>query len=161
VLYRDPALDYRTFDAAAAAKESVRIDQGTTNALNPDLRAFFARGGKLIQYHGWSDPQIPPMHSVNYYESVLEKLGTVSESYRLFMAPGMGHCGGGTGPNQFHAMAALERWRETGVAPDTLIAARVANNKVERTRPLCPYPQTARYSGTGSINDAANFVCKP
>ena len=160
VLNRDAGWDYRTMDAAAAAKEAARIDQGTTNALNPDLRAFFARGGKLLQYHGWSDPQIPPMHSVNYYESVLEKLGNVSESYRLFMAPGMAHCGGGTGPNQFAAMASMERWRENGVAPQSLLAARVVNNKVERTRPLCPYPQTAHYTGTGSINDASNFVCK-
>ena len=160
VLYRDASWDTRTLDAAAAAKEAVRIDQGTTNALTPDLRPFFARGGKLIQYHGWSDPQIPPMHSVQYYESVLEQLGSVSESYRLFMVPGMGHCGGGTGTNQFHAMAALERWRENGAAPDRIVAARVANNKVERTRPLCPYPQTAHYTGTGSTNDAANFVCR-
>ena len=160
VLYHDASWDPRMLDAPAAAKEAVRIDQGTTNALNPDLRPFFARGGKLIQYHGWSDPQIPPLHSINYYESVLEKSGSVSGSYRLFMVPGMGHCGGGTGPNQFQAMAALERWRESGTAPDSIVAARVVNNKVERTRPLCPYPQTAHYTGTGSTNDAGNFVCK-
>ena len=114
----------------------------------------------MIQYHGWNDPQIPPMHSVNYYESVFEKLGAVGESYRLFMVPGMAHCGGGSGPNQFQALAALERWRESGTAPDSIVAARVVNNKVERTRPLCPYPQSAHYSGTGSTNDAGNFVCR-
>jgi feruloyl esterase len=162
VLFRDPAWDYRALDAAAASAEAVTLDQGTTNALNPDLRPFFQHGGKLIQYHGWSDPQIPPMHSVNYYESVLEKVGagTADASYRLFMVPGMAHCGGGTGPNQFAAMAALERWREAAVAPQSIVAARVTNNRVERTRPLCPYPQTAVYSGTGSTNDAANFTCK-
>jgi feruloyl esterase len=162
VLYRDAAWDYRTLDAAAASTEAVRVDQGTTNALNPDLRSFFAHGGKLIQYHGWSDPQIPPMHSVNYYESVIEKVGAeiAGSSYRLYMVPGMAHCGGGAGPNQFHAMAAMERWREAGVAPQSMVAARVVSNRVERTRPLCPYPQTAEYTGTGSTNDASNFVCK-
>jgi feruloyl esterase len=150
--------DYRELDVAAAWDGAVKADNGTTNALNPDVRAFLARGGKLIQYHGWSDPQIPPMHSVNYYESVLEK-GDVRDGYRLFMAPGMAHCGGGAGPNQFNSMAALERWREEGVAPDQIIAARVANNKVVMTRPLCPYPQVAKYKGVGSTNDAGNFVC--
>ncbi len=102
------------------------------------------------------------MHSVNYYESVLEKAGAeaVGASYRLFMVPGMAHCGGGTGPNQFQSMAAMERWREAAEAPQSIVAARVVNNRIERTRPLCPYPQTARYTGTGSTNDAPNFVCK-
>jgi feruloyl esterase len=136
------------------------VDNNTTNALNPNLRAFLARGGKLIQYHGWNDPQIPPMHSVNYYKSVVETIGEKLDSYRLFMVPGMAHCGGGTGPNQFDAMAALERWRESGVAPDRMAAARVVNNRVEMTRPLCPYPKLAVYTGIGSTNDAGNFVCK-
>ena len=79
---------------------------------------------------------------------------------RLFMVPGMGHCGGGPGPNQFTAMAALERWREAGVAPDRIIAFHVENNRVIMTRPLCPYPQVTTYKGTGSTNDASNFACK-
>ena len=82
------------------------------------------------------------------------------DSYRLFMVPGMQHCGGGPGPNQFNALAALERWRETGVAPDQIVAAHVTNNRVDMTRPLCPYPQVPKYRGTGSTNDAVNFVCK-
>jgi feruloyl esterase len=76
------------------------------------------------------------------------------------MVPGMAHCGGGPGPNQFSAIATLERWREAGVAPDKMVAARVNNGRVDMTRPLCPYPQVAVYTGTGSTNDAANFVCK-
>ena len=163
VLYRDPAWNFRTLDAAAAAAEAERVDNGTTNALNPNLRAFFERGGKLIQYHGWSDPQIPPMHSVNYYNSVVEALGNteaLKSSYRLFMVPGMQHCGGGPGTSQFDAMAALERWREAGAAPDSIPAAHVTAGKVERTRPLCPYPQTAHYRGTGNTNEAANFACR-
>jgi feruloyl esterase len=163
VLFKDPAWDYRTLDFQSAAVLALRTDSGTTNALDPDLRAFFAHGGKLIQYHGWSDPQIPPLHSVNYYNSVLEAMGGSSKvqgSYRLFMAPGMQHCGGGPAPNQFNALAALERWRESGVAPDQIVASHVANNRVDMTRPLCPYPQVARYKSVGSVNDAANFVCK-
>ena len=79
--------------------------------------------------------------------------------FRLFMAPGMGHCAGGPGPNQFDALTALEQWVEKGVAPDTLIASHSTDGKVDRTRPLCPYPQVARYKGTGSIDEAANFTC--
>ncbi len=121
VMFQDPNWDYRTLDAARAVPEAVKADRGVTNALDPNLAAFFARGGKLLQYHGWNDPQIPPMHSVNYYNDVLETMGgaaKVQGSYRLFMVPGMAHCGGGEGPNQFDAMAALERWREAGVAPE-------------------------------------------
>ena len=163
VLFQNAAWDYRTLNFASDVALAYQTDSGTTNALDPNLRAFFAHGGKLIQYHGWSDPQIPPMHSVNYYKSVLEAMGgteQVQGSYRLFMAPGMQHCGGGPGPNQFNALGALERWRESGIAPDQMVASHVANNRVDMTRPLCPYPQVAQYKAVGSTNDAANFVCK-
>ena len=131
------------------------------NAVDPDLRAFKARGGKLLMYHGWSDQLIPPENSINYYSSVLAKLGPNQDNFiRLFMVPGMQHCGGGPGPNQINSMAALERWREAGVAPNQLIASHVTNNRVDMTRPLCPYPQVAQYQGAGSTNDAANFACK-
>ena len=125
--------DYRTLDfrRCGAVSQSERVD-----ALDTDLKPFFAHGGKLIQYHGWSDPQIPPLHSVDYYRSVVERWAAVDDSYRLFMAPGMQHCGGGAGPNQFNAVAALERWRESGVAPGEIVAAHVTNNRVDRTRPL-------------------------
>jgi tannase/feruloyl esterase len=163
IVFPDTDWDFRKLNMAEEATRAAKMDNGTTNALDPNLRAFFAHGGKLIQYHGWSDPQIPPLHSVNYYRSVLEALGgaaKVQASYRLFMAPGMAHCGGGPGPNQFNALAALERWRESGVAPDQITAAHVSNNRVDLTRPLCPYPQVAQYKGAGSTSDAANFVCK-
>jgi feruloyl esterase len=162
VLFKNPAWDFRTLDFETVAALAERTDS-VTNAADPDLRAFFAHGGKLIQYHGWSDPQIPPLQSVKYYNSVLEAMGgssKVQASYRLFMAPGMQHCGGGPAPNQFNAIGALERWRESGVAPDQIVASHVANNRVDMTRPLCPYPQVAKYKGVGSVNDAANFVCK-
>ena len=136
-----------------------RIDRH--RAISPDLSAFKARGGKLLMYHGWNDTAISAGNSINYYSSVLAKMGQKQDNFvRLFMAPGMQHCGNGPGPNQVNYMGALERWREGSTAPDQLIASHVANNRVDMTRPLCPYPQVATYKGTGSTNDAANFVCK-
>jgi feruloyl esterase len=155
VALRDPQWDFRTLDFSDVA----RYRNPTVDALDPNLKPFFDHGGKLIQYHGWSDPQIPPLHSVEYFRSVVEALGNVESSYRLFMVPGMEHCGGGPGANQFNAFAALERWRESGTAPGQIPAAHVTKNRVDLTRPLCPYPQVAKYMGTGSITDAANFVC--
>jgi feruloyl esterase len=158
--YNDANWDWRTFDLDRDVKV-VDDRTGFVNAIDPDLRAFKARGGKLLMYHGWNDVAIAPENSINYYSSVLEKMGgSQSDWFRLFMAPGMGHCGGGVGPSQVNYMAALERWREKGVAPDHLTAFRVNNNRVDMTRPLCPYPQVARYTGAGSSNDASNFVCK-
>jgi hypothetical protein len=136
---------------------------GMMDAINPDLTAFFGRGGKLLQYHGWSDQAVAPANSVNYYNSVMAKSGgaaSVQRSYRLFMVPGMTHCLGGEGTSTFDALAALERWVEKGEAPVQIPASRVAGGVVNRTRPLCPYPQVATYKGTGSIDEATNFECK-
>ena len=160
VLHQDPNWDWKTWDVD---KDVPAVDEkyGYINAVNPDLSAFKAHGGKLIQYHGWADTAISPENSINYRASVLNKMGAKQDNwYRLFMVPGMAHCGNGAGPNQFNYMGAMERWRESGVAPQLMIAEHVANNKVDRTRPLCPYPQLATYKGVGSINDAANFSCK-
>jgi feruloyl esterase len=164
VAHEDPAWDWRTFDVD---RDTSLIDKkaGFIDAVNPDLSAFRARGGKLLIYHGWNDGgsggAISPQNSVNYYSSVLARMGPQQEDWlRLFMVPGMAHCGGGPGPNQVNWMAALERWCESGIAPDRLIASRVSDNRINMTRPLCPYPQVAQYTGVGSTNDAANFVCK-
>jgi feruloyl esterase len=162
---QDAGWDWRAFDLErdyALAMEH----GGFMQATNPDLSAFKARGGKLLIYHGWNDGgsggAISALNSIAYYESVLARMGPKQgEWLRLFLVPGMAHCGGGTGPNQFSALAALERWRESGVAPDRILAARVTNGRVDMTRPLCPYPQVAVYSGTGSANDAGNFTCSP
>ena len=111
---------------------------------------------------GWMDPVVPPQDTAAYYEAVAKALGGYDKTrdfFRLFMAPGMGHCAGGPGPNQFDALTALEQWVEKGVAPETLIASHSSNGKVDRTRPLCAYPQVARYKGAGSIDDASNFAC--
>jgi feruloyl esterase len=120
-----------------------------------------ARGGKLLIYHGWEDQNISPRMSVDYYEKVLATMGAaaVDDAVKLFMVPGMGHCGGGDGPNQFDMLAVLERWREKGETPTEILASKVVSGQVVRTRPLCPYPQVAKYKGTGSIDRAENFAC--
>jgi feruloyl esterase len=163
VVFQDPAWDWRTFDLERDLARAVHVDGGTINAINPDLTRFARRGGKLLMYHGWSDGSVAPRASVNYYTSVVKTMGgpaKTGEWVRLFMVPGMGHCGGGEGPNTFDTVAALEQWVEQGKPPDRIIASRVAGTSVERTRPLCPYPQVAAYVGTGSIDEAASFVCK-
>lgn len=162
LVFQDPTWDIDRFSFDADFARADAADAGTLNALDPDLSAFIARGGKLIQYHGWSDPQISPLNSTQYYRQAVERLGgseKTEAAYRLFMAPGMGHCGGGEGPNQFAMVAALERWVEQGESPDRIVASRVEGGAVRRTRPLCPFPQVARYSGSGSTDAESNFVC--
>jgi len=161
VAYGDANWDPRTFNLDRDLKVVDEKVGAPVNAINPDLRAFKARGGKLLLYHGWNDTAISAGNTINYYSSVLAKMGKNQDDWiRLFMAPGMQHCGNGPGPNQVNWMAALERWRESGAAPDRLDASHVTNNRVDMTRPLCPYPQVAQYKGVGSTNDAANFTCK-
>lgn len=162
-------------DVKAADEKTARI----LNATDPHLTAFKSRGGKLILYHGWSDAAIPAENTINYYRSVAARMGqrNADRFVRLFVVPGMQHCADGPGTNSFGQVGAsiqadpehdislaLERWVEKGIAPDTIIAAkRVADSDptkgVLRTRPLCAYPQVARWKGTGSTDDAANFVC--
>jgi feruloyl esterase len=162
IVLEDPDWDYRTFDAqkdiARAQKLAARLD-----STDPNLKPFFGRGGKLLIYHGWADPGVPPRNTVNYYESVVNAVGGASktmDSMRLFMVPGMGHCRGGEGPDTFDAVTVLRDWVEQGKAPEQIVASRVRQGKVDRTRPLCPYPQEAVYKGSGSTDDAANFACR-
>ncbi|HTT63826.1 MAG TPA: tannase/feruloyl esterase family alpha/beta hydrolase [Bryobacteraceae bacterium] len=130
------------------------------NATDADLSAFERHGGKLIMYFGWADPQLNPMMGVEYYEKVAERMGSkTADFFRLFMVPGMFHCGGGVGTSTFDADTPLVRWVESGSAPEQIAASRIVDNKVVRTRPLCVYPQVARYKGSGSIDEAANFSC--
>ena len=163
VVSKNKNWDYKTLDFDKDVALADKLDNGLLNATDPNLKDFFARGGKLLMYHGWNDQLISPLNSVNYYNTVAHKMGGVAkinDSFRLFMAPGMNHCGGGDGPSRIDPVRAMEGWVEQGKAPDKLLAAHpAAGNNIERTRPLCPFPQIAKYKGNGSIEDAANFVC--
>ena len=162
VVVKDPAWDWRTFDFDQDIARFELPENLVMNATNPNLTRFFARGGKLLIYHGWNDQNVSPYNTVRYFKSVQEALGGASktaDNMRLFMAPGMAHCSGGEGPNAFDKVGTLNRWVEEGKAPDSIIASHSTDGKVDRTRPLCPYPRVAKYKGTGSIDDAANFVC--
>jgi pimeloyl-ACP methyl ester carboxylesterase len=182
-VYLDPSWDWKTLDYANyeaffdKAVETVGPMLGTDD---PDLSAFKARGGKLISYHGWADPAIPPQGTVQYFEALQLELGgaeQVSSFAKLFMVPGMDHCGGGAGANQFGQLGsggvpfdadhnvyqAMVKWVEQGVAPEKLIATKFADDDpsspVLRTRLLCEYPMLGKYKGSGSTDDAANFGC--
>ena len=134
IVFKDPNWDWRTFDLERDLATANAVDRGTINAVDPDLSRFADHGGKLLLYHGWSDGLVAPRASVNYYNSIVKAMGGAAKTApwtRLFMAPGMGHCGGGEGPNQFDTVAALEQWVEQGKAPDRIIASRVTSGRVE------------------------------
>ncbi|MFN0087644.1 MAG: tannase/feruloyl esterase family alpha/beta hydrolase, partial [Blastocatellia bacterium] len=175
MVHNNPAWDYKTFRLDEDGRLADEKLASAINATNADLRPFKARGGKLILYHGWNDAALPPGNTINYYNSVAAKLGPrESKAFmRLFMVPGMQHCGGGPGPSQFGSTVtsgqsdpeqdmtlALEKWVEEGRVPDRIIASKRISPTLVRTRPLCPYPQVARHKGSGSTNDAANFTCE-
>jgi feruloyl esterase len=161
VVMKDPNWDYRTLDVGRQLERARQADSGVLAATSTELTPFVTRGGKLLMYHGWSDQNIPPRESVTYYKGLLKTMGRpkVAEGVRLFMVPGMGHCGGGDGPNEFDMLAALEQWREHGRAPSEILASQRSEGRVIRTRPLCPYPQIAKYKGSGSVDRAENFAC--
>jgi tannase/feruloyl esterase len=161
VVFKDPRWDFRKFDLARDYDAVHKIDSLDLSPTSPDIKPFIARGGKLLIYQGWADMNVAPKSTVTYYDNVLKTIGQkqVDESVRLFFAPGMAHCGGGEGPNVFDALTPLEQWREQGKAPTSIPATHSTNGKVDRSRPLCPFPQVAKYKGTGSIDDAANFAC--
>jgi TonB family protein len=171
------SVDPKTVDIEAAVKLADEQQGRNLNADDPNLKPFAQRGGKLLMYHGWSDAALPPLGAIEYYNSVQHTLGLrETDSFmRLFMAPGVQHCGGGPGANSFGQSGlptdvlhdvnlALEQWVEKGTVPEKIIATKYVNpadhsQGVKMTRPLCPYPQSAKYKGTGDTNDAANFEC--
>jgi feruloyl esterase len=134
------------------------------NATDPNLDAFKSRGGKLLLWHGWSDPALTALASVKYYDQVQARDSNVRDYFRMFMMPGVLHCAGGPGPDTVDWAAAIDEWVEKGKAPERIVAQKRAGvgaaATVARTRPLCPYPQRAVYSGTGSIDEAVNFACR-
>ncbi len=177
-VFNDPKWDWRNFDY----DHDVAYADGklaAVNASSPDLSAFRAHGGKIVMYSGWADPVGPPMDAVNYYKRVEKAAGGRQQTesfFRLFMVPGMAHCGGGPGPSFFggfgpqprpqiktdpehDVLSALVQWVEKSVAPDQIVAAHMTNDKIDRTHPLCPYPKVARWKSIGSSDDARNFTC--
>ena len=157
---KNPMYQLSSFDFE---KDTQRLEWITTvlDATDTDLVRFKERGGKLLMYFGWSDQSLNAQMGVDYYESVLARMGPATkEFFRLFMVPGMFHCVGGVGCSSFDKLTPLMQWVEHGRAPERITAARIVNEKTNRTRPLCPYPQVARYKGTGSIDEADSFVCQ-
>jgi len=148
----DPAVDVEKMDAEAAV----------LNTVGHDLKPFFARGGKLLMYHGWSDQQNPASTSVNFFDGIVKAVGrsAVGKSVQLYMVPGMNHCQGGVGTDTFDKIAVMEDWMAKGSAPEQIVASHATGGKVDRTRPLCPYPQVAVYRGSGSTDEASNFACR-
>ena len=162
VVYGDPQWDWRAFNLEHDAAKARVIDKDV-DELDPHLSAYARRGGKLLIYHGWADQQVAPGASIEFYNSVVNLNGGVQKAsnwIRLFMAPGMAHCSGGEGPDTFDKIGVLEQWVEHGTTPPSrIIATHRAAGQVDRQRPLCPYPQVARYNGHGSIEDASSFTC--
>jgi hypothetical protein len=130
------------------------------NATDPGLSGFRDRGGKLLMYFGWADPALNPNRAIEYYEAVTVKMGArTRDFFRLYMMPGMFHCSGGVGCDSAPRLAALTGWVERNQVPEAIVASRLQNGKVVRTRPLCPYPEVAKYQGAGSTDEAGNFRC--
>ena len=157
-VFGDPNFNLASFDPARhydiVAKSAFAKDY---EANDPNIAMFTKRGGKLLLWHGWGDAGPSPWLTIDYYERVLKTTPNVASSVRLFMAPNVGHCAGGRGPDQFDALTAIDTWVTTGTAPDVLLATKA---KPPMTRPLCAYPKVAKYNGRGDVNDAASFVCK-
>jgi pimeloyl-ACP methyl ester carboxylesterase len=175
-VYFDPTWDWKTLTLAnyeTFFNKNAEMVGPMMATDNPDISAFKQRGGKVIMYHGWNDNLIMPQGTVRYYDRVKQTVSASDEFSRLYMVPGMGHCAGGTGVNEFGQRAsgavprepktdifrALMAWSEKGQAPADITASRIVNGAVTQTRPLCPYPQVAKYKGAGSTDDAASFTC--
>jgi feruloyl esterase len=163
VVFQDRLWDFRTLDVSATLERARALDRSIPlSPTSANVKPFVSRAGKLVIYHGWADPSISPRASVQYFDELVKTIGKqeVERSVRLYMVPGMGHCGGGNAPNEFDMISALDAWRADGRAPAAVVASQRVDGQVARTRPLCPYPQVARYKGTGSIDKAENFACK-
>ena len=161
IVFKDPSWTVSRFNPATDIARALAADDGTLSRTDPNLRAYVGRGGKLMLYHGWQDPQVPAQNTVKFFNDIVKTMGpsVVGQSIQLYMAPGMNHCRGGPGPNVFDKAAAMEEWLKSGSAPKQIIASHATHGTTDRTRPLCPYGQVARWKGAGSTDDAANFAC--
>jgi feruloyl esterase len=162
VIAKDASWEPSQFNAATDVDLAQTADPGDVlGSTDPNMRAFFARGGKLLLYHGWSDPQVTPYNTIDFFHKVVASQGGagVGTSIQLYMVPGMNHCQGGPGTDTFDKMTAIEEWIRAGVAPTRIEAWHATNGVIDRTRPLCPFGQVAKWSGSGSTNDSANFSC--
>jgi feruloyl esterase len=156
-----PDWDYHTIHVPDDVDRAVKADKGLLYGGDPDLSRFFNRGGKLLMYHGWADPLVSPDTSLIMFKWINDAVGrSAANSLALFMVPGMGHCQGGPGTDQFDKVAALDQWVESATKPRSIPASHLTAAAVDRTRPLCAYPATAHYIGTGSTDDAKNFRCQ-
>jgi feruloyl esterase len=160
IVFKDPNWDPKTLNFDSHLAEAYAPAHQIFEANDPRLGPFVGRGGKLIMYQGWGEPGIPPGNVVTYLNKVQAQTAGAHNAVRLFMVPGMGHCGGGNGTSTFDMPAALDAWVDGGRAPEQIPASRLRDGKVDRTRPLCAWPKLATYNGSGSVDDAANFSCK-
>jgi feruloyl esterase len=161
IAFEDPDWDWRSFDVEVDTRRTEERLGKIIDTTCPDLKAFKARGGKLIVYQSWNETWVPPRSIISYYDSVQSAMGgesTTKEFARLFMVPDNGMCPGGN-PATFDALGALQRWREQGIAPDQITASYSDRGKVYKKRPVCAYPKVAIYKGSGDTKDAANFRC--
>ena len=158
-VFNDPAWDYSRYEFSNYKKDTA-LAATFLNATSPNLDAFKARGGKLILWHGWSDPALTALGSIKYYDQVQTRDPKAGEYFRMFLMPGVLHCAGGPGPDTADWTEAISDWVEHAKAPDRVVARKVAAGAVARTRPLCAYPQRAVYKGSGSIDEADSFVCR-
>ena len=158
-IFADPSYDIQKLRIDADTATTDAKAAAILNSDNPDLGAFRKHGGKLIAYHGWGDPALPPRDSIRYFDAVRRKMGETSDFYRLFMFPGMLHCCCGAGPSTFSPLPALVDWVESGKAPDQIVATKMAGGNVVRARPVCPYPQRARWDRKGDKNKAESYAC--
>lgn len=168
-IFEDPRWQFDNFNLDRDLPRSLTKVGQALDAVDHNLDAFERRGGKLIAYHGWSDPDISPLGTIRYFDGVVARaargadpvsaVASTQRFFRLFMVPGMQHCTAGPGPDSFDMLTVLERWVEQGHAPDRVVASKVVNGLVERTRPLCVYPEVAEWDGMGSTNEADSFAC--
>ncbi len=160
-VFNDPSWDFRSFDYDHDVERAVAYGSDAIDVPPTGLRHFFAGNRKLLLSHGWADGLIPPQSTVNFYQTLVNDIGQrrAHEDVRLFMVPGMGHCGGGSGPSNVDMLGAIDQWVQTGKAPERLVASNPPGRPV-RTRPLCPHPTVATYTGHGDTDEAQNFRCE-